>query len=247
MNIIVFGENSYECARAVKGVDYIKLYDENNNIIVAFYGISDFSAFTLQEGEWEQGVSTETVAADASVDGEVNIVLTLLKPTSVETGLTVTFKAPCDCTETKSIIIQGKSFSLVDALGVSIASDVQAFVSGAMVAIILNCEDLAAYIQNAASASQTFTALVPNKFSWSKKTPSSGIYYYDAKVTIDGILKKDNPIVDVVLGSDTEVNKLHLSAWECISRITTSDGYIMLYAYDNPPETAFNIQLKAVR
>lgn len=252
MAIVVFNENSYECARAVKGVDYVKLYDENDSLIIAFYGISDFSAFTLQEGAWEKGISTETVSASAKLVGE-NIQLDLLKPASIETGLTITFQAPCDCTETKSIIIQGKSFSLVDALGVSIASDVQAFVSGAMVAIILNCEDSTAYIQNAASASQTFTATIPNKHSWSKKTSSSGIYYYDAEVTIDGILATDNPIVDVVQhtaasgSADKEANKLCLDAWECISRIITANGSITLYAYDNPPETAFTIQLKVVR
>lgn len=148
MAIVVFNGNSYECARAVKGVDYIKLYDENNAPVVAFYKISDFSAFTLEEGMWEQGVCTDIVGATAELINN-NIRLKLIGSAVVETGLTITFKAPCHCTKAGNIVIQDTPFSMVNAIGIPVASNFEAFKAEALVTIILNLEDKKAYIQNA--------------------------------------------------------------------------------------------------
>ena len=70
---------------------------------------------------------------------------------------------------------------------------------------------------------------------------------YTQTVAVSGMLATDTPIVDIVLGSDVAANKLCIDAWGCISRVTTADGSITLYAYDNKPEVAFNIQIKVVR
>lgn len=148
MTIVVFDGKSYECARAVKGVDYINLYDANDNSIVSFKGISDFSAFTLQEGTWEQSVCTDIVGANSELIDR-NIKLKLIGSTVIETGLTITFKAPCNCTQAGNIIIQDKTFSMVNAVGVPIASNFEAFKSEALVTIVLSLEDSKAYIQNA--------------------------------------------------------------------------------------------------
>ena len=150
MAIVVFNGKSYECARAVKGVDYVKLYDENNAVIIAFSGISDFSAFTLTEGEWETGVSTQTVAAYAELVNGI-IQLTLLRPISVETGLTITFQAPCDCTESNGVSILGTNYTLVDAAGVALEAEFKAFAQNAMVRVILHTDENKAYIQNGAA------------------------------------------------------------------------------------------------
>lgn len=52
MNVI-YNDATYECAVAVKceADRYIKLYDSEGVEIVAFYGITDFSAFTTN-GSW---------------------------------------------------------------------------------------------------------------------------------------------------------------------------------------------------
>lgn len=151
MAIVVFNGKSYECSRAVKGVNYIKLYDDNNKPIIAFQGISDFSAFTLQEGTWEKSVCTDIVGANSTLANN-NIQLTIIGPAVIETGLAITFRAPCDCNKAGNIIIQNKSFKMVDAAGVAIASNFKAFASGALVTIVLSLEDLKAYIQNGAAS-----------------------------------------------------------------------------------------------
>lgn len=69
---------------------------------------------------------------------------------------------------------------------------------------------------------------------------------YKQTIDVSGILVTDNPVVDIVLGDDVAANKLYLDAWGCIGSITTANGSITLYAYDNAPETAFTIKLKVV-
>lgn len=50
MRVIANGE-AYECARAVRGEDFITLYDEGGST-VGFSGISDFSGYAVEDGEW---------------------------------------------------------------------------------------------------------------------------------------------------------------------------------------------------
>ena len=43
---------SYNCATALKGSDYIHLLDSNGEMIAAFDGITDFSGFSITSGDW---------------------------------------------------------------------------------------------------------------------------------------------------------------------------------------------------
>lgn len=90
--------------------------------------------------------------------------------------------------------------------------------------------------------SADFTVEVP--VAWAEDATNGG---YTQTVAVSGILATDNPIADVVLGSDVEANALYLAAWALVTRITTADGSITLYANGEAPETAFTIRLKAVR
>lgn len=77
--------------------------------------------------------------------------------------------------------------------------------------------------------------------SWSGSGP------YTQNVAVSGILSTDNPIVDVVLSSNTTTSKNIVSAWANVSRIVTNDGSITVYCYDNAPTVNIPIQLKVVR
>lgn len=50
MFLIVNSNERIECSRAEKGKNYIKLFDENENLIMTFEGIPDFSKFKLEKG-----------------------------------------------------------------------------------------------------------------------------------------------------------------------------------------------------
>ena len=43
---------AYPCAKAERGADYIRLYDENGACVLLCGGISDFSGYALEGGEW---------------------------------------------------------------------------------------------------------------------------------------------------------------------------------------------------
>ena len=44
----------FEGDKAVKGSDYIRLYDAAGNETASFTGVSDFSGYELLEGEWSE-------------------------------------------------------------------------------------------------------------------------------------------------------------------------------------------------
>lgn len=114
-----------------------------------------------------------------------------------------------------------------------------------------NAATAASNAASAASAAQatasgkasTATYTVSVNTSWSQN--SAGGFY--KTVSVSGMLATDNPIADVVLGSDVDANILYLEAWALVTRISTAANSITLYAHGDAPATAFTIQLKAVR
>ena len=52
MKLLFLGEE-ITCARAEKGADWIKIYDEGGGCLGAFSGISDFAGYALEGGEFE--------------------------------------------------------------------------------------------------------------------------------------------------------------------------------------------------
>lgn len=99
-------------------------------------------------------------------------------------------------------------------------------------------------VEQVAGAATTSTYNVNVSETWTEDTVNGG---YTQTVAVTGILSTDNPIADVVLGSDIEANATYLEAWSCVTRITTEDGSIALYANGDAPTSAFTCQLKAVR
>lgn len=90
-----------------------------------------------------------------------------------------------------------------------------------------------------AAVTATYTATVTT--SW---TASGDYYYQDIEVT--GILEADDPIVDILAGSDNDANKLYSDCICKVLHITTSDNSIRVWATD-AISTAFPVQLKVVR
>lgn len=90
----------------------------------------------------------EAIAASATMaDG--SIVLTL--PAPVDTGTLVKFSAPCACESvTGGIVIDGVTYSVVDATGQFVAGIAGTWASGAQVAVIIDNEKSKAYLQGTA-------------------------------------------------------------------------------------------------
>ena len=122
------------------------------------------------------------------------------------TGKQVTFIAPCESAGLTHIIIQNDEFELVDSSGNNIIAG--AFMSGAMVSVILNVENKKAYIQNADinyQLKESFVGKSEKIVNLSSATiqsvPSESIPR--AKVTkLGGITRKCANIIDYTKGKE---------------------------------------------
>ena len=70
---------------------------------------------------------------------------------------------------------------------------------------------------------------------------------YSQTISVQGILSTDTPIIDVVLDSDPVAAQSQLDAWSYISRISTGNNSITVYAVGTAPNVAIPIQILCVR
>jgi len=89
------------------------------------------------------------------------------------------------------------------------------------------------------ATTKTLTVTVP--VSWT----ASGSFYYQ-QVSIAGMLATDNPVADILPGSDNAANKLYAEAWSKVQSGEPMNGAVKLWA-TSAPTTAFTLQLKITR
>lgn len=90
-----------------------------------------------------------------------------------------------------------------------------------------------------AAKTVTLTCTVP--VSWT----ASGSYYTQT-VAVTGMLAADNPVADILPGTDHDANKLYAEAWGKVQSITTLAGKVTLWCTE-APTVAFPTQFKVVR
>lgn len=72
MITVTYKDDTYECATALRGDNYIHLLDESNALIVIFEGIVDFSCFSIENGDWTYASDPdECLVAVIHTDGKV--------------------------------------------------------------------------------------------------------------------------------------------------------------------------------
>ena len=64
MKNVIANDKVIPCAKAVKGADFLWLYDEIGTLIASFNGVSDFSGYSI-EGDWDAPVPTVQERIDA--------------------------------------------------------------------------------------------------------------------------------------------------------------------------------------
>ena len=113
---------------------YNYLMEQVNNTQEAVNGLVDYA---------------NSVTADSATLSAGSIVLAI--PCEATQGLSVKFEAPCASEDvTVGIVIDGVTYEWRDTLGEDIAGIEGLFAAGTMVGIILDREDVIAYIVNAA-------------------------------------------------------------------------------------------------
>ena len=95
---------------------------------------------------------------------------------------------------------------------------------------------------NGKATTKTFTASVDT--TWTADSTNGG---YTKTITVSGVLATDNPIYDVVLGTDIDANAAYLEAFALVTRLTTAANQIVLWANESRPTSAFTLKLQVVR
>lgn len=90
-----------------------------------------------------------------------------------------------------------------------------------------------------AAKTVTLTCTVP--VSWT----ASGSYYTQT-VAVTGMLAADNPVADILPGTDNDANKLYAEAWGKVQSITTLVGKVTIWCTE-APTVAMPVQFKVVR
>lgn len=68
---VTFNGNTYSCAKAFKGPDYIHLVDSDGAMTIAFDGVTDFSGFSITDGNWSTPSSANCCVAMINEDGTI--------------------------------------------------------------------------------------------------------------------------------------------------------------------------------
>lgn len=114
-----------------------------------------------------------------------NIIWTPPEGWEEKSGAHVSFKSPCDCSSAGNLIIGNNAYSIVDACGNVLTGKGGAFVSGAILDVILDCENLKAYLQNSAPADYVVEQGTSGK--WTYRKWASGIGECWGIFSTDGI------------------------------------------------------------
>jgi len=72
---------------------------------------------------------------------------------------------------------------------------------------------------------------------------------YEQTVALDGVLSTDVPIVDIDMSKadTTDSGNALAEAWNCIGRVTASDGAVTAFCYNEKPTVDITVVLKVVR
>lgn len=302
MNVTIAGI-AYECTKAVKGPDFVRLY-QDDMVILSCLGVSDFSDYILTDGEWSDPDPDLDVIADSAEVDEGFLVITAKG--IIGTGTLLKFQAPCGCESvTEGLVINGETYDLYDSAGNHVLGVYGMWVSEALISVLIDKVNYRAFIQNGAKpacvlgiedggtgattadeardkldaapkththamsdvygtlpvskggtgatavekarenlgAAATVTINVSVGTSWSASSTNG----FSQTCSASGMKAGDNPIVDLILGSDIEANALYKEAWACVDRIVTADNSVTIYANKDCPTTAFSFQAKVVR
>lgn len=145
---VTFNGTTYECSEAVKGSDFILLYDSNKTMIASFFKITDFSLFSIDGGDWTPYAEESIIVRSATLSGGV---IALTGYSEIGDGTTIKLIAPgASDSVTQGIRIDGNVFSIVDTMGKAVAGKANCWAQNAMIALMIDKTNQKAYLLNPA-------------------------------------------------------------------------------------------------
>lgn len=147
MTVNIAGE-SYECTKAVKGPNFVHLY-QGDRVILSCMEITDFSIYVLTDGEWSAPDPDPDVIAESPemIDGAIHITTNKI----VGNGTLLKFKAPCGCSEFNgNLKINGSFYTVLDSSGLWVGGKDGLWGHGMLVSFLIDADDGCAVLQNGA-------------------------------------------------------------------------------------------------
>lgn len=147
MITVTVGGQEYECSVAVRGDDFIVLYDENQMILASFFHIADFDEFEIEGGDWTPYVRSSIVVRQVSIsDG----LISFEDYDDIETGTIIRFLAPAASENvTQGISIDGQTYLIVDSMGTTVQGKKNIWANGALVSFMVDKGSRKAYLMGA--------------------------------------------------------------------------------------------------
>lgn len=145
ITITVNGEE-FECEVAVKGPDFIQLYDADSVLVASWFEIVDFDEFEISGGDWTPYVEEVLTIRGATLSSGL---ILLDGYAGIETGSIIKIRAPGDSKAvTQGISIDGEVFSILNAMGENLAGQAGVWASGAILSLLVDKVNSATYMMN---------------------------------------------------------------------------------------------------
>lgn len=157
IDLLVYVGNDAQVDMTIASEVYISMTQLEQYLINQEYVTQTDVTNILQEGDYVTNNDvtqiiqqmSDCVTADSSALQAGSIVLTI--PGEAQHGMTIKFEAPCNSEDVSvGIVVEGVLYQWHDTLGEDIAGMEALFVTGTMVGIIIDRENVIAYLVNAA-------------------------------------------------------------------------------------------------
>lgn len=241
---MIYNGEEFSADFGIKGSDYVRLRT-GDTVVFEATGVIDFNVFEVTRGSWSEPSTCVLPPIKAKAlyfKEDRTIDLIIPADQRIETGLSVSFVAPCDCSAVSSLCVNDgyPGYSIVDAMGnVMSGGSGGVWATGSLIAVVLDVENKKAYIQNPAfTKSRKYTATLST--TW---TAAGTVYYQD--VTVTGITEADDPIVDFVPQTNNATNVTLSGEMSKIFRVDTYEDNITVWASEKPT-VSLPIRLKVV-
>ena len=227
ITVTVLG-TEYQCELAVKGQDFIQLYDAEEVIVASWFNIVDFSNFSISGGDWTPYVEEIlTVRGAAISDG----LITMDGYEWIETGSIIKLRAPANSEETtRGISIDGVALPIVNVMGMTLNGVENVWPSGAALALLVDKVYSKAYLLNVCSTAyqKDLGTITIQTQDWTEEEPDAD-FPFSATIECRDVLESHN--ADVIIEKDN----LHIAA-ACgfCPTMETLDGEVKFWSMKTP-------------
>lgn len=180
---VTFNGTTYDCTEAVKGSDFILLYDDET-MIASFFQITDFSLFSISGGDWTPYAEESIIVRSATLSSGV---ITLTGYSEIGTGTIVKLTAPGDSEDvTEGISVDGETYPIINSMGEDLTGQANVWASGAILALLIDKDNEKAYLMNGGVSEDAVAEIAEASIQQHNEDAQA---HPDIRQALDGTLK----------------------------------------------------------